>query len=592
MACNPLIFRPCSLLCLRQAYDDRRGLGAWGLGLAIFLSSPIFSQSIKDAFSGGEVHGNFQIDAQYYNPDSAIGAKPTPEKMLMNGFSNIIYSSKNVSSGLRYESYYNAMQGFPVGYSNKHGIPYRYVTFNNEILTVTAGNYYEQFGSGLILRTWEERGLGYDNSLDGMRIRLQPYKGITLKGVIGVQRKYFDYAEGIVRGADTEINLNDLLDTLIGESKTKLIVGGSMVSKYQKDNNSQFNLPENVAAFAGRANLIHGLFNLYAEYAYKMNDPSNDNKYIYKPGEGLLVQASYSRKHFGFSVSAKRIDNMSFRSDRNAALIDAQINYLPALTKQHTYNLPATLYPYANQPNGELAYQAEFVYRFKKETIPGGKYGATITVNSSAVNNCDTLLLNDLATSRQGYTANYFNKNKSFDLYGKTIPLYELAIGDDIYFRDINVEYSRKISSAVKTNFMYAYITYNKDVIEGKSTYGLVNSHIGISDILVKFTNIHALRNELQALFTEGDQGGWAMALFEYTYAPNWFVAVMDQYNYGNHEIEKRVHYYYTSIGYMKNSTRITIGYGRQRAGIFCVGGVCRFVPAANGITLSVSSAF
>jgi len=34
------------------------------------------------------------------------------------------------------------------------------------------------------------------------------------------------------------------------------------------------------------------------------------------------------------------------------------------------------------------------------------------------------------------------------------------------------------------------------------------------------------------------------------------------------------------------------VNYGRQRAGIFCVGGVCRQVPAANGLTLSVTSTF
>ncbi|MBK7816465.1 MAG: hypothetical protein IPJ60_02260 [Sphingobacteriaceae bacterium] len=46
------------------------------------------------------------------------------------------------------------------------------------------------FGNGLTLRTYYEPGLLYDNSLDGARIISNPYKGITLKGVIGKQR-YF-----------------------------------------------------------------------------------------------------------------------------------------------------------------------------------------------------------------------------------------------------------------------------------------------------------------------------------------------------------------------------------------------------------------
>lgn len=53
----------------------------------------------------GEVHGNFQTDAQYYIPDSSIGADPAPEKMLMNAFANIIYTKGKFTAGIRYESY-------------------------------------------------------------------------------------------------------------------------------------------------------------------------------------------------------------------------------------------------------------------------------------------------------------------------------------------------------------------------------------------------------------------------------------------------------------------------------------------------------
>jgi len=52
------------------------------------------------------------------------------------------------------------------------------------------------------------------------------------------------------------------------------------------------------------------------------------------------------------------------------------------------------------------------------------------------------------------------------------------------------------------------------------------------------------------------------------------------------------LHYIYASTGYIKDATRITVGYGRQREGLFCVGGVCRFVPASNGLTLSVTHSF
>ncbi|MDQ3048854.1 MAG: DUF6029 family protein, partial [Bacteroidota bacterium] len=87
---------------------------------AFFLSAFIYS-SISVAqvnlnnlsnVNLGEIHGNFQADAQYYVPDTLIGAPEVPEKMLLNGFMNIIYTRGKFTAGIRYESYLNALQGF------------------------------------------------------------------------------------------------------------------------------------------------------------------------------------------------------------------------------------------------------------------------------------------------------------------------------------------------------------------------------------------------------------------------------------------------------------------------------------------------
>jgi hypothetical protein len=52
------------------------------------------------------------------------------------------------------------------------------------------------------------------------------------------------------------------------------------------------------------------------------------------------------------------------------------------------------------------------------------------------------------------------------------------------------------------------------------------------------------------------------------------------------------VHYYNFGTSYTQNATRFSLGYGRQRAGLFCVGGVCRFVPASYGFTATLTTSF
>ena len=73
-------------------------------------------------------------------------------------------------------------------------------------------------------------------------------------------------------------------------------------------------------------------------------------------------------------MAAKRIDNMSFNSDRNLSGQEVSINFLPALTKQHTYAL-ATIYPYGTIANGEMGLQADLNYKIKKGTLLGVNMG-------------------------------------------------------------------------------------------------------------------------------------------------------------------------------------------------------------------------
>ncbi|HVA97912.1 MAG TPA: DUF6029 family protein [Bacteroidia bacterium] len=529
------------------------------------------SYSLSAQNNEGQIHGNFEIDAQYYNPDSAIGAPAVPEKILSNGFLNINYTNGNISAGLRYESYLDVMQGFDSRYQGT-GIPYRYFEYNVDKLDVTVGSYYEQFGSGLIFRSYEARGLLYDNAMDGIRLRYNPYKGVYIKAIIGKQREFFSEGPGLVRGADGELELNELVGGM-AKMKTHIIVGGSFVSKYQVDQDPIYNLPQNVGASAARINIIRKGINLYGEYAYKINDPSTFNHYIYKPGQALFITTSYYKKGFSIMLDGERLDNMDYKSDRTQTGSILDINYLPDLTLQHTEEL-MTFYPYATQPNGQVSFESEVQYKLKKESLLGGHYGTDLLVNFSGSNGLDTINLNDMSTTRNEYKSNF------------------LSVGKEMFYRDCFASVHHKFSKKFTGTAEYAYQIYNKNVIQGQVGWPMIYANIGVFNGVYKFNSDHALTFDIEHLATKQDMGNWASLLLEFSMGSNWFVSALDEYNYGNSNPAQQIHYFIANAGYMINANRITIGYGKQRAGIFCVGGVCRNVPASNGFTLSVTSSF
>ncbi len=337
------------------------------------ISSGLYAQSFTEM---GRVTGSFQFDGQYYGTDDKLGITDSTldgKVFRMNGFGNIIYTNGNFRAGFRYEAYLPPIAGYNAKYEG-HGIPYYFAEYQFKNVQITIGNFYEQFGNGLVLRSYEEWTLGYDNSIRGARVKFQPYKGIALKALIGTQRyywePYFNGDRGIVKGFDAEFYLNEMFNGM-NDMKTKIILGGSFVSNYEKVKDKslvrdtttyKYKLPSNVAAYAWRLRLVHGGFQFNAEYAYKINNPSAMNNYIYKYGESLLATVAYSRKGLGVSLSGKRIDNMSYKS-RSSELGEAlDINYMPPLTNPQAYSL-ASIYPYATQPNGEMGFQIEINYK-------------------------------------------------------------------------------------------------------------------------------------------------------------------------------------------------------------------------------------
>jgi len=561
--------------------------------ISLFLSTKLIAQNQDNQnINFGTLTGSVQTDFRYYVTDSLIGAAVPLEKIGFNNYFALNYERGNFRAGIRYETYLPALLGYPSSMRGT-GIARRYMGYTLKGLDVTVGNLYEQFGSGMILRAQEDRFIGIDNSIDGLSVKYNFNGKARITGIIGRQRNGFTIDEtnsfgkqnrlsaGVVRGLDLELYLHEIFKPKQTEedkatqepilNPLSVTVSGSFVSKYEDYLGTIDYVNRNVDAYAGRLFINKGGFSTNVEYVLKASDPSKVNGYINKTGTGFLMNMQYSRPRLGFSVSAKRIDNLDFRSERTAIDNVYYINFVPANTQQHTYRL-LTLYPYAVQMLGEWGFQTELIYSLKQDSKVGGKYGTSISLNYATARNLDKKIV----ATDEGYTAEFF------------------AIGDRTYYQDFNVEINRKLSKKWKAIFMYAYLEYDKDQIEGRTGFGLVKSHTVIADVQYKYSSKLAFRSELQHLATEQDQGNWAYGLLETTINSKFSFYLSNEMNYvGTGANKPKIkHYYDFGASYVQGASRFAVSYGRQRAGLLCVGGICRIVPASSGFSFALTSTF
>lgn len=550
----------------------------------IILTFIIISLSLSTAIAqeeqkGVTLSGSIQSDMLLPQDDEKIGAKKTDD-FLTNTYIDLQLLSKHIDAGARLEYLEHPLPGFENDFKG-WGLPNFWVKGKLGSNELTLGTFYEQFGSGFILRTYEERSLGIDNSLLGGRLVLKPTPGVVLKALSGRQRRYWDWNRALISGADAELSIDEWIPAMQTKG-VHLMLGGSWVNKYENPSDKEkvyvdythyIRYPKYVNSWDVRANLNSGPWSILAEYAQKTADPSFANGYIFKRGNVAMLSTSYSSKGLSVLLQAKRSENMSSKS-KDVVGTSSAINHLPAFTQDQTYAL-AALYPYATQlADGEWAYQAELGYNFKRKTALGGKYGMNVKVNYSYV---------------RSLPHDFIDGVKRTKLAGVTYVDYKSPFfkwGNDTHYQDLNIQLSRRLTRDFKMNVMYMNQRYNKTIIEGEG--GMIHSDIFIADGMYQFARNTRLRCELQYLTTKQDQGDWAFGLLELSLAPHWMFTASDMWNCG----ETNLHYYQGLVTYNTGSHRIQAGYGRTRAGYNCSGGVCRYVPAQKGFTVSYNYNF
>ena len=553
-------------------------------GLLFFASAAAMAQdSGKSLTISGSVQSDMMIAPQTDNAIGALEDSYDNKNFLTNTYVDVLGQSKYVDFGIRAEVTQWPMPGFNDAYNKFKGwgVPNAWVKAKAPKNTeVTLGSYYEQFGSGFILRSYEERSLGVDNSLLGAKVTSQPLPGVQLKALSGIQRSYWSWEKNLVSGADVEFSVDEWVQKM-KEGGTRLTFGASWVNKHESadeevpyDATHILRLPAYVNAFDVRAQLQKGSFSVLGEYARKTQDPNSLNSYTYGEGSAAMLSMSYAKKGLSILAQAKRSENMAMRSNRSAHPMSTAyyINHMPAFTLDQTYAL-AALYPYATQMEGEWAFQGGLGYNFKKNTALGGKYGTKVKVNYS--------LVRGLENNNQGGLKGTDGVSNAFFKMG------------DTYYQDLDVQLEKRLNKSFDFHLMYMYQQYNKGIIQREG--GNIYSNIFIAEGKYKINRKYTLRAEAQYLVTQHESGDWGFGLLELSVAPYLMFSVSDMIGHTEPsvgEYGELAHYYNAAVTLNVKSHRLMLSYGRTRAGYNCTGGVCRYVPASKGVTINYNYNF
>lgn len=549
-----------------------------------------FAQEEQENQNKGILNIGVESNSQWYIDDNkiSISEKDAIERFRSNSYIKADYFIDKWEFGVQVESY------SPMALLNyspeleKTDIGTIYARYNNTEIgfDATAGHFYEQFGSGLILRSWEDRQLGINNSIFGGRIGYEFVKGAKVTVLGGKQRigMGFDLSESFISGANVEVNISEISNM----ENMDLNVGASFVGRYENLQDEYPELDKMTNMYSFRADASKGNFYAGAEYVYKSKDAIvegtggvqtifEDKQY---DGNALLINFGYSQRGLGIDVNLRRMENIGMFSERSLSgntFNTGVVNYVPALTKQYDFALQniyvyqvassTSFYPLLKP--GEIGGQFDLYYQFKRNSVIGGKYGTYLSVNGSFWNSLG--YNDDLNIEEKQVSSGFFD-------FGRK------------YYNDLAVEVRKKHSDKWQSIFSVMGQYYNQKYIEDAS--GELKTYITAAEVIYKFGDAQSIRVIGQHLWADGDKKNWASGTLEYVPSLKWSFYIQDLYNYGNDKEESRVHFYNVGGAFTKGATRIGMSYGRQRGGMICVGGVCRWVPESSGLTLNISTNF
>ena len=281
----------------------------WQLGVLLLVLSSLTLAQVT--FKNQTVYTNWQE----YN------------RTILEDWADLTYQRDWFKAGLRYEINHPPDPFiFPQDSLLKiYELTFRYLQFRYKKMNLTVGNYYEMFGRGLTLRTYEDRNLRVDTNLEGFKFN---YLGrrVKFKAIGGRMRDKYNRRKNWLWGGDVEVK--PFKNTHIGAS-------------YLTQNKSTLK-----SLWAVRFNYTRDLWDFYVETVR----PSWYSAFSYYAALNLYFDKVAA------TLEIKDYNRMSFQNN-----YQTEYNAAPSLTREHEFSM-LNRHPHALNQNDERGYQFEVTY--------------------------------------------------------------------------------------------------------------------------------------------------------------------------------------------------------------------------------------
>ncbi len=499
--------------------------------LVFVLSTQGFSQTDDRWFLLPDGLG-FSNQLEYsYNTDT--------NNEIFENWLNLDYNKNIFSAGLRFEVFQpnDPDPSISRGKVKYADIAYKYIGVDigdvEEGLNITVGNFYKLFGRGLVLKSYEDRNIRIDNNLIGVKVEAN-YAGFTLAALSGSAANSNNLREDILHAVDLQYGTLDLV-----KLGTTFASNLPSIEEAARTTLASFRIQPSYWNFDG-----------YAEYGVKSNEDVQSQ--VFNDDEWKIGEAFYGSLNFYYDVFSivgeyKYYDNYAFTSNDGTIFY----NTAPSLRKEYTYML-LNRHPSPLDQSNEEGYAVEINFNVSDETSLIANYGITNTLpNSSYYQRVNNLSLPIVTQLEEIYIQAAHNWSESLTSI--------LAFG---YNEELSTN-TKNFTPILENKFYFDDINTIKLVLEHQQTENLTTDEKYYDDVIA----------------------------IEYLRSPNFNVSLVTEMQTKEPEEGNVVRKIWSFIqfGYkLGNHSDISLLIGTRQAGNICIGGICRYEPAFQGVELKI----